>query len=588
MSSWDFANIHPHTYKVISEDLKFDSPTDVQAEFFKIMSKRCDVLVASKTGSGKTLCFLAAILNRIFAQFDKKGKEYLECDDIEALIILPSRELAIQVYKEFKRFLTEQYKAIKISLIVGGFSKDKQLRIINQKSKIVIATPGRLWDMIEQEKIKRLWHLGGIKYLVLDEIDRIIELGQFKELKKVFDFIFKFALNTNNQEEEGMANRQKHEEFVEFEGQNVKIIDEYEFTHDPKLSPEEISRIQKRMKDRRCFLVSATLTRISSTSRMMTNKKFSERIKKMKAKNKTDDKINPKLVDAMSKLILNHPMKVLDLTTDDQLIPNKLKIQKVKCNTDEKIHFLFHFLKLNPGLTIVFVNSINAAWKINNILKNLNINSVCVNSKMRQGHRIQRLEDFTKSKKTVLITTDVASRGLDIPNVKLVIHYHMPKDFDTFVHRCGRTARAEAEGLSILIADADDHKRFGHYMRDLGASNFENIVVSPSELYKSHDLVMKAIKLELEQFQLDKKEKTNKWITQAAQEIGLDELDDIVDLDENRQVLKAKRNELRHAKKRHMNELKVFNTNARKKFSTFLSPLDVASINESVKRIKNN
>ena len=588
MSNWELENLHPHTAKVITDDLKFESPTDVQAEFLKLINKRCDVLLASKTGSGKTLCFLTAILNRVFYQYDKKGKEYLDSDDIDALIILPSRELAIQVYKEFKKFMTDKYKAIKVSLIIGGFSKDKQLRIINQQSKIVIATPGRLWDMIEQEKITRLWHLGGIKYLVLDEIDRIIELGQFKELKKVFDFIFKFALTMNNEQDAEMPKIPKPEEFVEFEGQKVRILDEYEFNSDPKLTADEITRIHKRMKDRRCFLVSATLTRISNTSRMMTNKRFSDKIKKLKAKNKTDEKINPKLIDAMSKLVLNHPMKVLDLTTDDQLIPKKLGIQKIKCNTDEKIHFLYHFLKSAESLSIVFVNSIQSACKLNNILKNLNINSVCINSKMRQGHRIQRLEDFQKRKKTVLITTDVASRGIDVPNVKLVIHYHMPKDFDTFVHRCGRTARADTEGLSLIISDADDHKRFNHYLRDLGASNFENIVVSPSELYKSHDLVEKAVKLEKETFQLEKKEKSNSWIKQAALDIGLDEFDEIEGLDDNKMAIKAKRNELKIAKKRHMNELKVFNGKAAKKFSTFLSPLDVASINDSIKRVKNN
>lgn len=586
MSNWDLTNLHPHLSKVITENLKYDSPTDVQAEFFKILNKRCDVLLASKTGSGKTLCFLTAILNRAFIQFDKKGKEYLESDDMDALIILPSRELAIQVYKEFKKFLTEQYKSIKVSLIVGGFSKQKQLRTINDHSKIVIATPGRLWDLIDQEKVKRLWHLGGVKFLVLDEIDRIIELGQFKELKQVFDFIFKHALTKKADTDAEMPKIAPEDEFVEFEGQKVRIMDEFEFNHDPQLSPEEIEKIQKRMKNRRCFLVSATLTRISSTSRMMTNKRFSDKIKKLQKKNKGDEKINPKLIDAMSKIVLNHPMKVLDLTTDDQLMPAKLKIQKVKCLTDEKVHFLFHFLKSSPGLTIVFVNSINAAWKVNNILKNLNINSVCVSSKMRQVHRIQRLEDFQNSKKTVLITTDVASRGIDIPNVKLVIHYHMPRDFDTFIHRCGRTARADTEGLSILIADADDHKRFNSFVRDLGGSNVESIVISPSELYKSHDLVEKALKLERETFQLDKKEKNNSWIRKAAEEIGIDEFDDIQDVDEHKQVIKAKRNELKFAKKRHFAELIAHNTTATKKFSTFLSPMDVASINQSLKRVK--
>lgn len=587
MSNWDLANIHPHIAEVVTEQLKFESPTDVQAEFFNLINKRCDVLIASKTGSGKTLCFLTAILNRVFSQFDKKGKEYLESDDIDALIILPSRELAIQVYKEFKKFLTEKYKAIKVSLIVGGFSKEKQLRIISQHSKIVIATPGRLWDMIEQEKITRLWHLGGIKYLVLDEIDRIIELGQFKELKKVFDFIFKFALTSTAKDEGLPKNIQKHDEFVEFEGQKVRVIDEYEFTDDPKLSAEEISRIQKRMKNRRCFLVSATLTHISNTSRMMTNKRFSEKIKKLKAKNKTDEKINPKLIDAMSKLILNHPMKILDQTSDDQLMPKKLRIQKVKCNTDEKIHFLYHFLKTAEGLTIVFVNSIQAAWKINSILKSLNINSVSINSKMRQGHRIQRLEDFQKSKKTVLVVTDVASRGIDVADVRLVIHYHMPKDFDTFVHRCGRTARADAEGLSLIISDADDHKRFNHYIKDLGAANLEHIVVSPSELYKTHDLVEQAVKLERESYNLDKKTKANNWIKQAAQEIGFDEFDELDECEEDKEAINYKKKELKKSKKVHMNELKNYNLSASKKFSTFLSPLDVASINDGLKRVKN-
>ena len=587
MTDWSLDHIHPHLLKTITEELKFESPTNVQAEFFKYINKRCDFLVASKTGSGKTLCFLLTILNKIFNQLDKGDKEYLENDLIDALIILPSRELAIQVFKEFKRFLTGQYKGIKISLIIGGFSKEKQLRVLNKQSKIVIATPGRLWDMIEQDKAEKLYYLGGIQYLVLDEIDRIIELGQFKELKKVFNFLFKQTI-AKQVSEELPKNLGQEDEFIEHDGKKIKILDEFQIENIPVLSEEEKVVIANRIKSRRCFLVSATLTKLSGTSRMMTNKGFSAKIKKLRRHKKlnNDSDINPKMLDIMQKIVLNHPLKIVDLSNNEELLPQGLKIQKIKCNTDERIHFLYYFLKTREELTIVFVNSINAANKLNNILRNLNIQSVSINSKMRQGQRIKKLESFKKGNKRVLVTTDLASRGIDIEDVSLVIHYHLPKDFDTFVHRCGRTARAGKTGLSIIISDADDHKRFVKYLRDIGQGNFENITVKPFELKKNEDLVLEAIKLEKEDFTITKNEKDNNWIRKAAKELELDDVDGLINYEDNRVELDRKRKNLRHNKKMHKQKLNASNNKLKKRHSSFLAPCDVQAINEKIKRFK--
>lgn len=189
------------------------------------------------------------------------------------------------------------------------------------------------------------------------------------------------------------------------------------------------------------------------------------------------------------------------------------------------------------GLTIVFVNSINAAKKIKSVLDNIGYSVTNLHSHMKQVQRIKKMENFSNSKKNILISTDVSSRGIDIKGVNSVIHYHTPPDLDTFIHRSGRTARIGEEGQSIMITDAHDSKRFVKYQRDLGHVAYLDFL--PSEIFMNRDVIEQALEMERKQHHLNKSQKEKNWLSRMSKDAGLDYEDDLKKIDdENVQIKK--------------------------------------------------
>ena len=161
----------------------------------------------------------------------------------------------------------------------------------------------------------------------------------------------------------------------------------------------------------------------------------------------------------MNKINFYNKTKVIDIT-QDHIMPETLTIMKADCIKEEKNLYLYHFLTAFPDEpTIVFTNSISSSKRVKSFLDIAGISSICLHAEMQQSQRIKKLDQFRDEKYRVLIATDLASRGIDITNISLVIHYHTPKDMDTMVHRCGRTARLGREGTTIILADSDDKKR---------------------------------------------------------------------------------------------------------------------------------
>lgn len=657
MASWEDFGLHPHLIETITKVYGYSEPTDVQIELLKYQNTRLDLLTAAKTGSGKTFCYILPILSKIFYELDNNGaeedehqenvdKEENEDEDeepedeedeendeedeededeeeegqqtsggkkrnntrqVDSLVFLPTRDLAIQVYKEFKNFCTGDYKKVGLSLVIGGLSKDKQIRILNKGPRVIISTPGRLWDFIQNENILNLRLIAGIRFLVLDEVDRIIELGQFEELKKILNFVYKEALNEQEILQQNFAiEKDRQKEFVEFEGQKLEVITDTDLGQDKMLTPEQVAEAKRRAAHRRTFIISATLTKISGTSRMMTNKKFKAMIKKMKKKNKDSQETNqlhPKIMDIMNKLDTKNKLKIVDLTQDlGSFLPTGLTIERIRCSTEDKIYFTYYFLKQqNMGLSIVFVNSINAARKLKNILTQLHMPSVTLHSHMRQAMRIKKLQDFEKGKKRLLITTDVGARGLDINNVNLVIHYHMPRDFDTFVHRCGRTARANRAGRAVIISDGEDQKRFIKYIREFPKDTIQNLELGYNEVFGDKPLVQQAMEVERKTHVFTKEEKEKKWMVKASQDIGIDEiqLDEftnkgrqkpkkrgIDDDEEDHFAAKQAKRDVMLLKKRYEEQYAKEKIKTQKKFSSFLNPFEIQEIAQKLKRVK--
>lgn len=619
MSAWDLFGLHPHLVSVLEEQFGFEHPTDVQSEFLKFTNSRQDILVASRTGSGKTFCYLLPILNSVLHRFDKLNSGAAQPEDeqngdgkkrqsnyMEGLIFVPTRDLAVQVYREAKKFLSGPYASIHLCLIIGGMFREKQLRTLGQSPAIVISTPGRLWDFMENEKAPAIRKLAGVKFLVLDEIDRIIELGQFKELTQILNFVYSEALNEQELLRQTALDSQE-KEFVEFNGEKIEVLKENQFETGEILTEKEIENLKKRAAMRRTFVISATLTKISSTSRMLSNKKFQKTIKEWKKKQKeggaTDD-VHPKVLDIMAKLKTNKDFKVIDLVKDElKFLPASVTIQKIKSPTDDKIYYLYHVLRTQTsGLSIVFVNSINAVRKVKNVLEFLKVECVNLHSKMRQVQRIDRLEKFEGQKRRCLVTTDVGARGLDIKDVELVIHYHTPRDMDTFVHRCGRTARGTASGRVLIISDPDDQKRLNKYVHDLPKDCIHMLELPIKEVFADKKLVDEALDIERQTHSKNREKKEETWIKKTADEIGFDpDFDEFTekgkqkrrmdDEDDDRAIrekkLRQKQEEFASRRKEFEGLYDKQRNRPYGRYSSFLDSDDVARIAGSLKRVKN-
>ena len=153
----------------------------------------------------------------------------------------------------------------------------------------------------------------------------------------------------------------------------------------------------------------------------------------------------------------------------------KLVEARILCSLEEKDFFLYYILMSFPGRTIVFCNSIECVKRNASVLSHLNITPIVLHGKMEQKHRLKNLESFQKDEDAVMITTQVSARGLDIPNVQHVVHYQVPTTGEDYVHRSGRTARADKEGLSILIMEPGEVKFFVKLQKTLGRSKLANI-----------------------------------------------------------------------------------------------------------------
>jgi ATP-dependent RNA helicase DDX24/MAK5 len=530
------------------------------------MNANCDIFAASQTGTGKTFCFVLPILNNLLIKNKKealsdslneqeatnektdpetnqepKPTKSKQKPDTRALIIVPTRELALQISQEFRKFK----KAFRYHTccLIGGMSREKQIRNLEQGTEIIIATVGRLLDLIQNEDNVALKKLGFCKYLVIDEVDRLIELGQFKELKEILKFldndfskklIPKNDLNltklnkendlqidgdeevllddmdveldeNDNQLEDVNENMPKDStqvfemnlpedefikqiesqieaEYIEINGEKIKINDEFTVEKIASLSQEDIQKIKLSQKSRKTYLFSATLTQISWTSRMLNNKNLLSSMKAMKNNSKfkhlSNVKEYPKIFDIMRKIRTNYKLEIVNCTkSEEEVFPPNMEILKVKCIAQEKMLHLYHFLdQENCQRNIVFCNSIRSSRQVLSILNYCGMEVVGLHSHMQQRQRIKKIEKFKNSKKNiVLITTDVASRGLHVEDVGLVIHFHTPRDYDTFVHRSGRTARMGREGKVILLEDSHDRKRFAKFQKDIVHKQLKNI-----------------------------------------------------------------------------------------------------------------
>jgi len=342
-------NIDPSIIKGIN-DLNFEFCTPIQSESLPIALQGKDVAGQAQTGTGKTAAFLISAIQRII----KNDSSVKEKKQPRIFILAPTRELAIQIAKDAEAI--GRHTNLKIGLAYGGTDYEKQSSTITKGIDILIGTPGRVIDYYKN----KIFKLNDIEVLVLDEADRMFDLGFIKDIRYLL---------------------------------------------------RRLPKPQNRLN----MLFSATLSH-----------------------------------------------RVLELAYEHMNDPELIKIEAEKMTADnirqaiffpsneDKIPLLIGLIKeMGKSKVMIFVNTKKEVERLESIMKRNKIDAESISGDVPQKKRVKMLKRFEEGQLSVLIATDVASRGLHIPDIKYVINYDLPQDAEDYVHRIGRTARAGTNGNAI-------------------------------------------------------------------------------------------------------------------------------------------
>ena len=324
------------------DDLGFQEAFPIQEAVIPVLLSGRDVVGQAHTGSGKTAAFALSMLQEIER---KKG--------IQGLVMAPTRELAMQISDEIKKF--GKHTGIRVATVYGGQGMGLQLDALERGVEIVVATPGRLIDHLKRGSIE----LRDITHIVLDEADTMLDMG---------------------------------------------FIDDIQFILD--LAPE----------DRVMSLFSATM---------------------------------PTEILRLSEEYLNNPKQFL-LDADD-LSGEGIDQSYLVIKDRDKFKYLIDFIKKTKGQCIVFCSTKYRTRDVAKFLHQEKYDAVAIEGDMSQHRREQSMSKFRSGKADILVATDVASRGIDVPRVELVINYDVPNQEMAYFHRIGRTARAGAKGRAITF-----------------------------------------------------------------------------------------------------------------------------------------
>ncbi|BFZ60202.1 ATP-dependent RNA helicase [Saitoella coloradoensis] len=437
----------------------FSAPTDIQELALPHLLSGRDLIGKAATGSGKTLAFALPIIEHIISTGAR--------DKTQALILAPTRELAHQIAKAVEGLA--KFSAVNVITVTGGLAVQKQQRLLAKNPDIVVATPGRLYEVM-RDGHGLIAALKGIKFLVLDEADRLLQEGHFKEVEEILELI------GGGEESDGRQT----------------LVFSATFQKD----------LQQKLGSKKGF--------------KLKNKKFSD-AKVM------DNK------DTMAYLL--HRLKFredapefVDANPDDA-VAKKIHEGIIECGSQEKDLYLYYFLLRYPGRTLVFVNNIDAVRRIHNLLSELGVHIVRLDSNLMQKQRLNALERFKATDKCVMIASDVAARGLDIPGVQHVIHYHLPRAADMYVHRSGRTARgAGNEGVAIILCAPDEVGNLRKMIAKLD-KNVEEMATFPIDrqlVAKLKPRITLAKKITEGDKAQSKKGHEDAWLKQAAEDLGVD------------------------------------------------------------------
>ncbi len=345
----------------------YEKPTPIQQKAIPLVLSGRDLIGLAQTGTGKTAAFGLPMIEKLLADGKRPDPR-----NIRALVLAPTRELVNQIAANLKIFVKNT--PMKIGVVVGGASINRQHDQLSRGVDILVATPGRLLDLIARKSVT----LTQGRYLVLDEADQMLDLGFIHDLRKI-----------------------------------------------SKLVP----------KNRQTLLFSATM---------------------------------PKSIADLAADYLTDPVTV-EVTPPGKAADKVEQYVHFVGGKNDKTEILKQQLNANPkGRAIVFLRTKHGAEKLMKHLDHVGFAAASIHGNKSQGQRERALKGFKDGDVSVLVATDVAARGIDIPDVTHVYNYDLPEVPDAYVHRIGRTARAGRDGIAIAFCAPDEHRLLRDIERLMG------------------------------------------------------------------------------------------------------------------------
>lgn len=330
-------------------ELGFTTPTPIQVSAIPATLTGADLLATAQTGSGKTAAYSLPLLQALMAETPNSGRRR-----VRALVLVPTRELAAQAGEVIRALAQHLPQRPKVAVAFGGVSINPQMMALRGGADVVIATPGRLLDLVDHNALR----LSDVKHLVLDEADRLLDLGFSDELNRVL-----------------------------------------------ALLPQQ----------RQNLFFSATF---------------------------------PPSVQALADTLLNKPVRIdVPSTSADNAV---IQQQAFLVDSTRRTELLRQLIKSNSwGRVLVFVATQYAAERLATKLHQGELYATSFHGGLTQGARQQVLREFKEERWDVVVTTDLAARGIDIEQLPVVVNYDLPRSAVDYVHRIGRTGRAGSNGLAI-------------------------------------------------------------------------------------------------------------------------------------------
>ncbi|MFN3827848.1 MAG: DEAD/DEAH box helicase [Micavibrio sp.] len=332
--------------------MNYSVPTPIQSQAIPLALAGNDIMGTAQTGTGKTAAFAIPLVEKLLTN-----------DQGSALVLTPTRELGKQIMDIMHQLLGPK-SPIKTAFIIGGEPMAKQYSQLRARPRLIVGTPGRINDHLERGSLK----LKDAHFLVLDETDRMLDMGFAVQLERIFKYM-----------------------------------------------PAE----------RQTLMFSATL---------------------------------PKNILKLSENYLKNPQRVA--VGETNVVAKNIKQEVIRIEQNEKYDELLTQLEQREGSVIIFVKTKFGADRMAKNLRRDGHTSEALHGDLRQAKRDKVMQDFRKMNFRVLIATDIAARGLDVPHIEHVINYDLPQVAEDFIHRMGRTARAGAEGSAVSFVSGQDNRKW--------------------------------------------------------------------------------------------------------------------------------